>query len=154
MYIAKQNEHIACIGETEQECIDIMTSALASDYVIEETEETYVLYNGVYMTEEQAKEEHEKEERERKSKLKMTKRDFFLYVLQPYGVTYQALNQILNSNDTLSACFNLCNHVYRYDTLLIGNIKPMLETLTGETIDEQELMAFLDVQFETHNAQD
>lgn len=154
MFIAKQNGHIACVGETEQECIDIMTSALANDYIIEETEETYVNYNGEIITEAEAQEREEQAEKERKSKLKMTKRDFFLYVLQPYGVTYQALNQILSSNDTLSACFNLCNHIYRYDEMLIGNIKTMLEALTGETIDETELMAFLDVQFETHNAQD
>ena len=152
MFIAYNNDLITEVADTEEELLQKLQFRVYTS--IEETEETYVLYNGVIMTEEQAKEEHEKEERERKAKLKMTKRDFFLYVLQPYGVTYQALNQILNSNDTLSACFNLCNHVYRYDTMLIGNIKTMLEAITGETIDEQELMAFLDVQFETHNAQD
>jgi len=152
MYIAKFNNIIAEIADTEEELLEKIKKIVYTS--IEETEETYVLYNSVYMTEEQAQEEHEKEERERKAKLKMTKRDFFLYVLQPYGVTYQALNQILSSNDTLSACFNLCNHIYRYDEMLIGNIKPMLEALTGETVDEQELMTFLDEQFELHNAQD
>lgn len=154
MFIAKQNEHIACVGNTEQEVINIMTSALASDYVIEETEETYVLYNGEYLTEAQAQEKAEQAEIEHKAKLKMTKRDFFLYVLQPYGVTYQALNQALSQDDTLAACFNLCNHIYRYDSMLVGNIKTLLETLTQQSIDEDELMTFLDVQFETHNATD
>lgn len=120
-------------------------------YEIRETEEQLQAWG--YTAEEIAEQEAERE-RERKSKLKMTKRDFFLYVLQPYGVTYQALNQILSSNDTLSACFNLCNHIYRYDEMLIGNIKTMLEALTGQPIDEQQLMAFLDEQFELHNAQD
>lgn len=120
-------------------------------YEIRETEQQLQAWG--YTAEEIAEQEAEKE-RERKSKLKMTKRDFFLYVVKPYGVEYSALNQALQANDTMNACFNLCNHVYRYDEMLIGAIKPMLEALTGQPIDEQQLMVFLDEQFELHNAQD
>lgn len=152
MFIAYDNDKKIELANTEEGLLEKLRGRIYTS--IEETEDTYVMYNGMIITKAEAEAEEAERERERKSKLKMTKRDFFLYVLQPYGVTYQALNQALSQNDTLSACFNLCNHIYRYDEMLIGNIKTMLETLTGETIDEQELMAFLDVQFETHNAQD
>ena len=105
-------------------------------------------------TQEQAEARIAEEEAQRKAQLKMTKRDFFLYVVQPYGVTYSALLQALSQNDTVKACYDGCNHIYRGDSMLVGNIKPMLETLTGQTIDEQELTNFLDVQFDTHNATD
>ena len=152
MFIAYNNDLITEIADTEEELLQKLQFRVYSS--IEETEEIYVYCNGVIMTEKQAQEEHEREERERKSKLKMTKRDFFLYVVKPYGVEYSALNQALQANDTMNACFNLCNHVYRYDEMLIGAIKPMLEALTGQPIDEQQLMEFLDEQFELHNAQD
>lgn len=108
-------------------------------------------------TQEQAKErikqEEEQKEQERKSKLKMTKRDFFLYVVKPYNVTYSALMTALQTNDTVYACYEGCNHIYRYDEMLVGNIKPMLEQLTGTTIDEDELNTLLDDVFENHNAE-
>lgn len=56
MFVAKQKNHIACIGDTEQECIYIMNSASATDYVIEETEIEYELYNGEYLTQEEIQE--------------------------------------------------------------------------------------------------
>lgn len=152
MFICKYNEIIIDFAQNKNELLE---KVKFKDYTsIEETEYTYVYYDGSVVTVAEMEEIEREKEQERKSKLKMTKRDFFLYVLQPYGVTYQALNQALQVNDTLSACFNLCNHIYRYDTMLVSAIKPMLEALTGQTIDEQQLMAFLDEQFELHNAQD
>lgn len=137
---------------SEQERLDfIVENNHNKGYEIRETEEELQAWG--YTAEEIAEQEL-KRERERKAKLKMTKRDFFLYVVQPYEITYNALLQALSQNDTVQACYDGCNHIYRYDKVLIANIKPMLEALTGQTIDETELMAFLDVQFETHNAQD
>lgn len=108
-----------------------------------------IIYNENW--EQEQKEAEEKAEQERKSKLKMTKRDFFLYIVQPYGVTYSALMEALKANDTIYACYEGCNHIYRYDEMLVGNIKPMLEQLTGTTIDEDELNALLDKAFEERN---
>lgn len=113
--------------------------------------------NNWYLTEKcphKSEEEKEQEKRQRKAKLHMTKRDFFLYVVQPFGITYNQLIQALQSNDTLLACYEGCNHIYRGDEMLVGNIKTMLETMTGQTIDEQVLNAQLDVIFEEHNATD
>ena len=86
----------------------------------------------------------------------MTKQDFFLYVLKPYNITYSALMTMLSqpSFDTLLACYQGCNHIYRYDHNFMSNIKLMLETLTGQTFDEDELNARLDEVFEEHNSSD
>lgn len=106
------------------------------------------------LTAEEEAEQEAQREAERKAKLKMTKRDFFLYVVKPFNVTYASLMQLLQSNDDIYACYEGCNHIYRYDEMLIGNIKPMLETLIQQTIDEDELNQLLDEVFEAHNAQE
>jgi len=106
------------------------------------------------LTAEEEAEQEAQKEAERKAKLKMTKRDFFLYVVKPFNVTYASLMQLLQSNDDIYACYEGCNHIYRYDEMLVGNIKTMLETLTHQTIDEDELNQLLDEVFEAHNAQD
>lgn len=105
-------------------------------------------------TEAEKAEQEAQREAERKSKLKMTKRDFFLYVVKPFNVTYASLIQLLQSNDDIYACYEGCNHIYRYDQMLIGNIKPMLETLTHQIIDETILNQMLDEVFEAHNTQE
>ncbi len=101
-----------------------------------------------------SEEQKEQEELERKAKLRMTKRDFFLYVVKPFGITHAQLEQALKADDTMFACYDGCGHIYRYDTMLVGAIKPMLKQLTGQTIDEQELNTMLDTVFEEHNATD
>lgn len=149
MYLAKRFDLKIEIADTLEEMMEKLSLREYTD--IEETEEKYVYYNGEILTEE------EREERikiEVKSKLKMTKRDFFLYILKPYNVTYSALMEVLKSNDTLLACYEGCNHIYRYDEMLVGNIGPILKQLTGTDINEDELSAFLDTQFELHNALD
>lgn len=120
-------------------------------YEIRETEDQLQAWG---YTEAEKQQTEEQKEIERKSKLKMTKRDFFLYVLQPYEITYAALLDLLNTNDTLKACYDGCNYIYRYDEMLLANIKTMLETLCGQTFDEDELNAHLDEIFEEHNAKD
>ena len=120
-------------------------------FEIKETEEQLQAWG--YSDEETA-EQKQQTEQLRKSKLKMTKRDFFLYVVQPFGVKYSDLMQIISNNDTILACYEGCNHIYRYDEMLVGNIKPILETLTEQEIDEKGLTQMLDDAFETHNAKD
>ncbi len=120
-------------------------------YEIRDTEEELQAFG--YTTEEQT-EQSIQAEKTRKSKLKMTKRDFFLYILQPFGISYSGLIQALQADDTLLACYEGCNHIYRYDEMLVGNIKPILENLTEQEIEEQELNKMLDSVFAEHNAID
>ena len=139
---------------TEEQRLDfIVENNHNSGYEIRETEEELQAWG---YTAEEIAEQEAAAEAARKAKLKMTKQDFFLYVLKPYNVTYGALMTLLSQPqfDTLKACYEGCNHIYRYDQNFMGNIKAMLEILTGQTIDEQELLAFLDEQFEEHNATD
>ncbi len=82
MFIAKQNNIIACIGDTEQEVINTMTSALASNYIIEETDIEYELYNGSYLT----KDEVKVKERERLDNLSMTRGDVFEALILAKGL--------------------------------------------------------------------
>ena len=133
---------------TEVERLDFICE-FQYGYEIRETAEALEAWG---YTAEEEQEQAEQAEQERKSKLKMTKRDFFLYVVYPFGVSYADLINALKSNDLVYACYEGCNHIYRYDGMLIGNIKPMLESLTGQTIDETQLMTMLDAVFEEHNA--
>lgn len=82
MFIAKQNNIIACIGNTKQEVINIMTSALANNYIIEETDIEYELYNGSYLT----KNEIKAKERERLDNLSMTRGDVFEALILAKGL--------------------------------------------------------------------
>lgn len=89
-------------------------------------------------------EEKKKKEAERIAKLHMTKYDFFTYVCKPYGITYEALMNVVNSNDDLKAAWNLCNHVYRGNADLNAYILKVIPTLTEEKLNEI---------FEEHNDQ-
>lgn len=82
MFIAKQNNRIACVGNTEQEVIDIMTSALANNYIVEETDVEYELYNCSYL----AKDEIKAKERERLDNLSMTRGDVFEALILAKGL--------------------------------------------------------------------
>ena len=82
MFVAKQNNRIVCIGNTEKEVIDIMTSALANNYIVEETDVEYELYNGSYL----AKDEIKAKERERLDNLSMTRGDVFEALILAKGL--------------------------------------------------------------------
>lgn len=75
-------------------------------------------------------------EAERIAKLHMTKYDFFKYVCEPYGITYDALMAVVNSNDSIKAAWNLCNHVYRGNADLNAYILTVIPTLTEEKLNE------------------
>lgn len=59
MFIAYNNDLITEVADTEEELLQKLQFRVYTS--IEETEETYVLYNGVYMTEEQATTERQKD---------------------------------------------------------------------------------------------
>lgn len=93
MYLAKQDEHIACIGDTEQECIDKMSSACASNYTIEKTEDTYIIYNGKAVLKSEAK----KLEEDYINNLTMLSSEL-IDVLEKLGLTLTQINTLLEDN--------------------------------------------------------
>lgn len=80
--------------------------------------------------------EKAKKEAERIAKLHMTKYDFFTYICKPYGITYDALMAVVESNDDIKAAWNLCNHVYRGNADLNAYILKVIPTLTEEKLNE------------------
>ena len=81
-------------------------------------------------------EEVEAIEKQRIGNLKMTKYDFYKYVCQPNGLTYDELISAINSNEETKAAWNLCNHVYRGDSLLNAYIKQVIPDMTDEALTE------------------
>lgn len=81
-------------------------------------------------------EEKAAQEAERIAKLHMTKYDFFTYVCKPYGITYETLMSVINSNDDLKAAWELCNHIYRGNADLNAYILQVIPTLTEEKLNE------------------
>jgi len=94
MFIAKQNEHIACVGETEQECIDIMASALASNYIIEETDVEYQFYGNEYLTVEEISEK----EQERIAMLNLTGADVERGIYKAKGMDFDDILAFVMAN--------------------------------------------------------
>ena len=108
----------------------------------EETpEKIYVTYTqkeieGYWEQKEEAEEAQRQAELERIGKLKMTKYDFYKYVLQPNGITYAQLEQALANNIEAKPAWNLCNHVFRGDETLNEYIKTVIPTITDEVLTE------------------
>jgi len=92
------------------------------------TEDNKIILNENYDAEQAAKEQ------ERIAKLHMTKYDFFKYVLEPNGITFANLQEVLQTNDALNAAFSLCNHVYRGDETLNQFIFAQIPSLTAEAL--------------------
>lgn len=78
--------------------------------------------------------ELDKQEQERIGKLYMTRYDFYKYIVAPSGITYDQLEEIVNSNSDMKAAWNLCGNVYRGDTTLCENIKNYIPTMTDELL--------------------
>ena len=107
----------------------------------ESGEKIYVTYTqqeieGYWEQKEEAEEAQRQAELERIGKLKMTKYDFYKYVLQPNGITYAQLEQALANNIEAKVAWNLCNHVFRGDETLNGYIKTVIPTITDEILTE------------------
>jgi hypothetical protein len=75
-------------------------------------------------------------EKERVSKLSMTKYDFYKYVCQPYGITYDKLMELVNSADEIKVAWELCGAVYRGDETLTTAINKFLPNLTDDKLDK------------------
>lgn len=74
------------------------------------------------------------EEEYRISMLNMTKLDFYKKVLQPNGIDYDKLQQILHTSDEMNASWQLCSRVYRGDKILIGAVKKFIPSITDEEL--------------------
>lgn len=74
-------------------------------------------------------------EAERVGRLKMTKLDFFKYVVAPTGTSYAQLLEAVGSNDLLKATWDLCNHVYRGDEVMNTYATDLLG-VSAEQLDE------------------
>jgi len=78
--------------------------------------------------------EDEISKQERIAKLFMTRYDFYKYVVAPNGITYDELEEIINTNSDMKAAWNLCGNVYRGDEILCSNIKNFIPTMTDELL--------------------
>ncbi len=73
-------------------------------------------------------------EQKRIGKLYMTKYDFYKYIVAPNSITYDQLEEIINSNSDIKAAWNLCGNVYRGDKTLCENIKNFIPTMSDELL--------------------
>ena len=94
----------------------------------------YIVVDNKIVLNENYDAEQAAKEQERIAKLHMTKYDFFKYVLEPNGITFAALQEVLATNDALNAAFTLCNHVYRGDETLNAFIFAQIPSLTAEAL--------------------
>lgn len=96
----------------------------------------YVIDNGRLIKNPNYEEDKAKQEAERLAKLSMTKYDFYKLVCQPYGLGYQQVMALVNSNDDIAAAWNFCERVYRGDELLNLYIKQYIPAITDEMLDQ------------------
>lgn len=94
MFVAKNNDLIILAKETREE---LEQALLFMQYTsIEETEDNYVLYEGRYITKQEAQEREEQVEKERIQALSMTRSDFFDGTIKAFGMTKEALQVIIS----------------------------------------------------------
>lgn len=74
-------------------------------------------------------------EAEQKGKLHITKYDFYQYVCKPHGISYTLLMDFVNSSGDTKAAFDLCNHIYRGNTVFVNEIKKYAPSITDEELD-------------------
>ena len=133
MFIAKNNDLIILAKDTREEleqALDLMVYTS-----IEETDIDYQLYNGEYLTPEEARQK----EQARINNLTMTPLDF-IGVLQSLGLTLEQINAFLESNLNIKMQLTYCNSVY------CGVVKSFLPiTIEGVKITpEMAEAAFVD----------
>lgn len=99
MWVAKNNDLIILVRDTREELEQALQFMVYTS--IEETEVNYVLYDGQYITEQEAQEREEQKERERIASLSMTRSDFFDGMIMAFGLDSKELRaiveQVLNS---------------------------------------------------------
>lgn len=142
MFIAKNNDLIILAKDTREE---LEQALLFMQYTsIEETEENYVLYDGQYITEQEAQEREEQKEKERIASLYMTRSDFFdgfilafnLGQVELRAIVEQILNSINITDVEIKVALNNYDNAlnfYRKHTLfvLLNNVEiPISEDIT------------------------
>ena len=126
MWIAKNNDLIILAAKTEKELRQSLGFMVYTD--IEKTNINYVLYDGEYITEEQA----EEKEQERINNLTMTPLDF-IKVLEQFGLSLLEINNFLDSHLEIKTQLTYCNLVY------CGVAKSFLPQTIGEVIITPEM---------------
>lgn len=117
MFIAKNKDLIVLAKDTRKE---LEKALICINYdTIEETDEDYTLYNGMYVT----AEEKAEQERERLNLLSMTKREMFLGLYQAKGITPDMLKAQITDPAALIE-FEYANDYYR------GN--PLIDVIGGQ----------------------
>ena len=111
MWIAKNNDLIILAKDTREE-LEQALKFMVYD-TIEETDETYELYNGEYLTQD----EIEEKEQERIGNLQITKRVFML-ALQQLGISYTQLKELLATNEQAQMEWELCVELQRKNPFL------------------------------------
>lgn len=96
----------------------------------------FIIQNNELIVNPNYEEDKRKEEEKEMLYWHMTKYDFFKYICQPYGITYSALTQIINSNDDIAAAWNLCAYVYLGDELLSSTVQQFIPELTIDRLKE------------------
>lgn len=129
MFIAKNNDLIILAKDTREELEQALQFMVYTS--IEETEETYELYNGKYLTEEEV----EAKRQDEINHLTMTALDF-ITVLRSAGLTLEQINLVIESNlevkMQLTYCQNVfCGVVKQFLPMTVGDI-----TITPEMIEQ------------------
>ena len=105
MFILKQGNIIAGASEVKDELIKL--KAKIPNSVIEETDTNYILYNGSYLTPEEAA----LKEQDEINHLTMTALDFVTYIKKA-GVSDEIILQYLQANPSMQLQLTLCQNVY------------------------------------------
>ena len=177
MFIAKNEDFIILAKDTREELEQALLCMQCTS--IEETEENYVLYDGQYITEQEAQERAEQAEKERILNLFMTRSDFFdgfimafnLGQVELRAIVEQILNSINITDVEIKVALNNYDNAlnfYRKHTLftLLNNVEiPISEDITliftsdiwdkfFDTKDYHELQKAIKVEPESEPSED
>jgi hypothetical protein len=118
-----------------------ISAELYEDFILNPTH--YLIQNGEIILNENWEQEEIQAEQERIAKLRITKRDFYLYVLKPFEISYAQLLQIIGTDEELQAAWDLCAYVYRGDeylnSFLFGHIPDLTEDYLTQVFEEHNV---------------
>ena len=96
------------------------------------------------------KELAEKEKQEKLATLKITKRNFFLYVAKQFNIKYCDMVDKIKEDDTLYACYDGCDYIFKHDKELTSSLKSVVSSLSSN-FNNKKFDNLLDNAFEEHN---
>ena len=152
MFIAYNNNLITEIADTLDELLDKLQGRVYNR--ITETDKKFVRFNNRFVLEDEYAELVKEEEKNFLNSLKVSKKDFFMYVIAPYEVSYSQFTEALKEDDTLLATFELSNVIARSDEEFLNKIKDLLKKVTGKTIKNKDFTKTVDTAFKEHNIED